>query len=176
MVKKYIKDRMMEYFLANPSARLRVRGIERELKLPLPSVIRYCKELKKQGILAIEKIGDVNFYTADRTSEMYILEKKLYNLRNIYLSGIIEYLKQELSNPAIVLFGSYARGEDTEDSDIDLYIETPSQKKVNIEKFENKLKRSLQLFQHKSLGRISNQHLANNIANGITLNNNIEVF
>lgn len=176
MKRKDIKKIIREYFFVNPNAKLRVREIERTLKIPLPSVIRYCKELEKEGILTAAKIGNVNFYTADKSSEKYLLEKKLFNIKEIYDSGIIEYIKQELSNPAVVLFGSYAKGEDTEDSDIDLYIETPSKKKLNFEKFEKFLKKKMQIFQHKNLNEISNHHLANNIINGITLNNYIEVF
>ena len=82
----------------------------------------------------------------------------------------------ELSNPPIVLFGSFAKGEDIEDSDIDLYIETLSKKNIDLEKFEKLLKRKIQIFRHKNLNEISNPHLANNIINGIILNNYIEVF
>ena len=176
MKRKDIKQTIKEYFFINPTAKLRVRGIERALKLPLPSVIRYCKELEKEGILAIVKTGNVIFYTANRASEKYLLEKKLCNIKKVYSSGLIEYLRQELSNPAVVLFGSFAKGEDTEESDIDLYIETPSKKKASLKKFENILKKGIQVFQHKNLNEISNPHLANNIINGITLNNYIEVF
>jgi|SRR3989338_86409 len=175
MKRKDIKKTIGEYFFIKPNAKLRVREIERNLKLPLPSVIRYCRELEKEGILATVKTGNVTFYTASR-SEEYLLEKKLYNVKQLYESGLVEYLKIELNNPAIVLFGSFSKGEDTEESDIDLYIETPSKKRVNIEKFENILKRSIQVFQNKNLNAISNPHLANNIINGITLNSYIEVF
>ena len=175
MKRKYIKQTIKEYFFINPTAKLRVREIERTLKLPLPSVIRYCKELEQENILTINKAGNVNFYTASR-SETYFLEKKLFNIKQVYESGLINYLKIELSNPAIVLFGSFAKGEDLEESDIDLYIETPSKKQLNLEKFKKILKREVQIFQHKSLKEITNHHLANNIINGITLNNYIEVF
>ena len=176
MKRKDIKKAISEYFFVNPTAKLRVREIERTLKLPLPSVIRYCKELEKESILTIIRIGNISFYTANRASEKYLLEKKLCNIKSIYESGLIEYLKQELSNPAIVLFGSFARGEDTEESDIDLYIETPSKKKVTLDKFKKILKRSIQIFQHKNINELSNPNLANNIVNGITLNNYVEVF
>jgi len=171
-----IKQTIKEYFFDNSKARLRVREIERVLKLPLPSVIRYCKELEKEGILTIVKIGSVLFYSANTGDEKYILEKKLYNLRNIYESGIIESIKRELNNPAIVLFGSFSRGEDTEESDIDLYIETPSNKAINLDKFKKVLRKDIQIFRHKSLKEIPNHHLANNIINGIVLNNYLEVF
>ncbi|MBI4453616.1 nucleotidyltransferase domain-containing protein [Candidatus Woesearchaeota archaeon] len=176
MKRKDTKQTIKEYFFTNPTAKLRVREIERTLKLPLPSVIRYCKELEKEDILTIVKTGSVNFYTANRASQKYILGKKLYNIKQLCESGLIEHLKIELSNPAIVLFGSYAKGDDTEESDIDLYIETPSKKQINLEKFRKLLRRDIQVFQHKNLKEISNPNLANNIINGITLNNYIEVF
>ena len=176
MIRKNIKERIKEYFFLNPSAKLIVRGIERTLKLPLPSVIRYCKELKEEGILTTIKTGNIVFYTANRTNQEFLLEKKLFNLKQIYESGLIGYLKQELSNPAVVLFGSYAKGEDMEESDIDLYIETPSKKDINIEKFEKTLKRKIQVFRHRAITEVKNKHLANNIINGIILNNYIEVF
>lgn len=175
MKQKNIKQIVMVYFFDNPSSKLRVREIERALKLPLPSVIRYCRELEEEDILAISRIGNVNFYTASR-SEAYLLEKKLYNIKQIYKSGLIEFLKINLSNPPIILFGSYAKGEDIENSDIDIYIETPSRKKLDLVKFEKLLNREIQIFQHASIREITNKNLANNIINGIMLNNQIEVF
>ncbi|MCD6367610.1 MAG: nucleotidyltransferase domain-containing protein, partial [Candidatus Aenigmarchaeota archaeon] len=141
-----------------------------------PSVIRYCKELKGEGILKIVKIGGVVFYSADRTSEKFLLEKKLFNIKRLYESGFVDYLKKELSDPNIVVFGSYSRGEDIETSDIDVYVETPSKKEVDVERFEKILKRKIQIFRHKGIKEIKNPHLANNIINGVTLNGFIEVF
>ncbi len=176
MKRKDIKQTIKEYFFINPSAKLRVREVERMLKLPLPSVIRYCRELEKEDILTIIKTGSVNCYSPNKTSEKYLLEKKLYNIKSIYESGLIEHLKRELSNPPIILFGSFVKGEDTEESDIDLYVETPSNKELNLEKFEKLLKRKIQTFRQKNLNHISNPHLANNIMNGVLLNGFVEVF
>ncbi len=176
MKRKNIKQAVRDYYLLNPCAKLRVREIERAIKRPLPSVIRYCKELAKEGILTIEKTGNTVFYTADRTNENYLLEKKIYNLRSVHESGIIDYLKQELSNPPVVLFGSFSKGEDIETSDVDLYIETPSKKELHLERFEKFLRRKIQAFRQKSINELSNPHLANNIINGITLNSYMEVF
>src|SRR3989344_5491015 len=136
MKTKNIKKIISEFFLINPTAKLRVREIERTLELPLPSVIRYCKELEKEKILSIIKTGNVSFYTANKISEKYLLEKKLFNIKSMYESGLIEYIRKELNNPAIILFGSFAKGEDTEESDIYLYLETPSKKELNLEEFE----------------------------------------
>src|SRR3989344_2445160 len=104
---KNIKSRIKEYFLLNPTTRLRVRQIERELKAPLPSVIRYTKELEHEGILQRIVIAQVVFYAANRTSSHFLQEKKLFNLRSLYNSGLIPFLIEGYSNPSIILFGSY---------------------------------------------------------------------
>lgn len=176
MIKKSIKDALKEYFFLNPTVKLRVREIERTLKLPLPSVIKYCKDLEKEGLMKRIKTGSVVFYAADRTNDVYLLEKKLFNIRQIHASGLLGYLKETLSNPVIVLFGSYAKGEDTETSDIDLYVGTPSGKSINLEKFDKLLQRNIQVFKYADIKKIPNKHLANNIVNGITLSKYLEVF
>ena len=176
MIQKIIKRSIEEYFFVNPSARLRVREIERTLHLPLPSVIRYCKELLQEGILKTVRIGKVMFYTSDRTNEAFLLEKRLFNIRTVHQSGLLEYLKESLNNPAVVLFGSYGDGEDTEDSDIDLYLETPSKKSLDTAKFEKLLHRKIQLFRYENIRKIRNPHLTNNIVNGTPLHKHIEVF
>ncbi len=175
MIIKDIKNKIKEYFFVNPSAKLRVRHIEKVLKLPLPSIIRYCRELEQEGILRTIKTGGVVFYTAERSNENFLLEKKLFNIKQLYHSGLVEYLRTELHNPPTAVFGSYAKGEDTENSDIDLYIET-TKKEFDITKFEKTLKRRVQLFTHKNINEVKNPHLANNIINGIVLNGFIEVF
>lgn len=171
-----IKEKIKEYFFMNPTAKLRVRQIERELRLPLPSVIRYCKELEKEEILKKESVSGILTYSADRSSKKYLLGKKLFNMKSAFESGLVDYLIKEHSNPVIVLFGSYSKGEDLESSDIDLYIETPSKKEIKLEKFEKILKRRIQVFNHSNIKQISNFHLANNILNGIVLNGFIEAF
>ncbi len=171
-IKRIIKD----HFFINPLSKLRVREIEKTLKLPLPSVIRYCKELQTEGILTTIKIGTVVFYTGNKADNNFILEKKLYNIKSVYDSGLIDFLKVELSNPVVILFGSYSKGEDIERSDIDLYLETPSKKEVSVEKFEKTLKRKIQFFRCKNISEIKNNELADNIINGIVLNGFIEVF
>ncbi len=175
MIRKSIIERIKEYFMLNPTAKLRVRQIEREAKAALPSAIKSAQELEKQGMLKSTIISGVKFYSADRTSKHFMIEKKLFNIKQLYASGLIDHIAQEYGNPTISAFGSYARGEDVEDSDIDLYIETPK-KDINLEKFESKLKRKIQVFSYKKISNVENKELANNILNGITLNGFVEVF
>ncbi len=171
-----IKQQIQEYFYMNPTVKLRVRQIERIVKVPLPSVIRYTKELEQEGILQRLVVGEVAFYAANRVSAQFLREKKLFNLRQLFYSGLIDFLRKELSNPVIIVFGSYARGEDIEESDIDLYVETVVKKKMNVTKYETILGRKIQLFIYKHIKDVENKELANNIINGMVLQGFVEVF
>ena len=176
MTRKNIKNKIKEYFFLNPTLKLRVRQIERVVKVPLPSVIRYTRELDEEQILNSSEIANITTYSADRTSKQFLLEKKLFNIQQLFSSELIKFLVEELSNQTVVVFGSYSRGEDIEKSDIDLYIETPSKKKINLEKFEKILQRKIQVFVYNNIQDIENKELINNIVNGITLNGFVEVF
>jgi len=72
MIRKSIKEEIKQYFLTNPTARKRVRQIESEVKVPLPSAIRYTKELEKGGILKRSNIANVVTYSADRVSKRFL--------------------------------------------------------------------------------------------------------
>lgn len=176
MIRKDIKMKMKNHFFLNPTVKLRVRQIEREIKIPLPSVIRYTKELEEEGILKSDIIANIKLYSADRTSKHFLLEKKLFNIKYLVSSGLVDYIINKLSNPGIIVYGSFSKGEDTEESDIDLYLESPSKKEINFKMFEKKIQRKVQVFIYKNIHDIENKNLANNIINGITLNGFIEVF
>lgn len=171
---KSIKEQIKEYFFLYPTKRLRVREIERETKTPLPSVIRYTKELEEEKILKSEQISNIKVFSASRTEE-YLFQKRLFNLTQIRYSGLLEFLRINTHNSPIIVFGSYSKGEDTEESDIDLYIESPEKKQFELDKFEKILNRNIQIFSHTNLKKAKNKELANNIINGVTLNGFIEV-
>ena len=176
MKTKNIKQNLKEYFFNNPTTKMRVRQIERTLKAPLPSIIRYTKELESENTLKSSEIAGIRVYSADRASKNFIIEKKLFNIYNLFNSGLIEYLIKEYNNSLIIVFGSYSKGEDIETSDIDIYIETLKKQVFNLEKFEKILQRKIQIFNYSNLDKIQNKELANNIINGLILNGFLEVF
>lgn len=173
---KSIKDQLKEYFFINPTRKLRVREIEREVRIHLPSAIKYSKELERGKIIKNEVISNIKLYSADRSYKTFLLEKREYNIKALYHSGLIEYLIERYNNPVIILFGSYGKGEDIESSDIDLYLEISNKNKIDLKQFEKKLNKNIQVFIYRNIKEVENKELANNILNGITINNFVEVF
>jgi predicted nucleotidyltransferase len=174
MILDNIKFRILEYFFINPTKKLRIRQIARDTNSPLPSTIRYVKDLVKEEILRKEDIAKIVLYSANRSNKNYLLQKKLYNIESLYHSKIIDYLK-EYNAQIIILFGSYSKGEDIEESDIDIYIECKNLPE-DLTGFEKKLHRRIQLFKYKNILSIENKQLANNIINGLILEGYAEVF
>jgi len=165
-------------FFEEPTKSHYLIEISRKLKLAHTSVKKHLGNLKSRGIIIenIEKKGKRKFpiYKANLENKEYKKYKKLYNIYALEDSGIINYLNDKLMPRSIILFGSYSRGEDIENSDIDLYLECKKQD-VNLIKFEKILKRKIQL-QFKENFNDYPKELKNNIANGIILKGYLEVF
>lgn len=96
----------------------------------------------------------------------------MHNLDQII--NLIEFLKKEFMPNCIILFGSFARGEDIEDSDIDLFLEC-KKKNINLSKFEKQLNRKIQLHFNDNFKQYAKE-LKNNIINGIILDGYIEGY
>ena len=98
----------------------------------------------------------------------------------LFQSGIIEFLTNHYQNPkAIVVFGSFRRGEDQTGSDIDIAIEASGKGELittrlkDLLPFEESIQRTIQL--HIFTRTTINPHVFNNIANGIVLKGFLEV-
>ena len=92
----------------------------------------------------------------------------------LYGSGVIDYINKKLSYPVIILFGSFSKGEDVEQSDIDLFIGSP-EKSIDLSGFEKKVGKKFQVFLEDDLLKIKNRHLINGILNGLVLEGFLEL-
>jgi predicted nucleotidyltransferase len=81
---------------------------------------------------------------------------------------------QTCALPILVLFGSCARGEDIETSDLDLLV-VAKEKEVDLKKFESALKRKISLHFEENVSQIPKE-LLNNIINGIVVFGYLTVF
>ena len=131
-------------------------------------------------LIKIERLTKIWRVKANQENWMFKRAKIVYNLNFIYQSGLVEFLNQSYNNPkAIILFGSFRKGEDTSSSDIDIAIESDVAKDYKVlglmalSDFEKVIGRSIQIheFNRKSI----DDGLFNNIANGIVLMGFLEV-
>ena len=103
-----------------------------------------------------------------------MLYKKISIIYDLESSGLVDELWEELSPEAIILYGSYARGESIENSDVDIFI-IGKEKKVSLEKFEKRLNKKVHLMFESDIKNISKE-LKNNLVNGIILRGYLRIF
>jgi predicted nucleotidyltransferase len=165
-------------FFSEPTKEHYLKEISEKTGIAHTSVKNYLSKLKKESLIneIIIKRGQRKFptYTSRVNSEEYIKNKKSTNLIKLQESGLIEYLNDKLMPKCIVLFGSYQKGEDLEESDIDVFIECKKED-IDLSKFAKKLKRNIQLH-FKDNFKDYPIELKNNIINGTTLAGYLEAF
>lgn len=162
---------ILEFFTEKPDE-IHIRGLSEEVGMPYPSVRKALKDLEEKGFVESDKKSKMTFYSP--ADEKFRKAKKMINLENLQSSGLIERLEKELRPEAVVLFGSYLEGRDSEDSDIDLAVIGGREKNLDIEEFEEKLGRQIQLTEIEDL-KEENSEFRNTLANGLVLQGYLEV-
>ena len=167
-------------FFDEPNREFHVRQVAK-LTGKSPSTVSKHLQLKvKEGLLLSRKEKGFCLYKANSENPIFKEEKRHFNILKIMRSGILEYLEKELNYPAIILFGSYAKAENSVNSDIDFFVLSETKKKLELDAFEKQLGAPIQLFMHsrKQFEQMkkNNKELVNNILNGVKLSGFLEVF
>ena len=154
--------------------KLSQREIAKILNVSPTAVSNSTKKLKDSNLIKIEKTKTINFISFNRDEQKAIELKRAENLKNIYLSGLSDYLEKELAGATVILFGSYSNGEDTNTSDIDIAVIERKDKTIDLEKYEKILNRRININFYDSWKKI-HENLKNNILNGILLHGGVEL-
>jgi len=156
-----------DLFFEQPEKIFKARELARLAKISHPTALKALDALVKADL--VEK---VEFGYKAKTSEPFKRAKKLRTIQRLYGLGLVDFLKDKCTPNAMILFGSASRGEDTENSDIDLFLEAPEHE-VSLKSFEGKLKRKINL----TFGKMDrlNKTFLNNLANGFVLDGGIKL-
>ena len=111
-----------------------LRQIAKELNINHMTVKRVLEYLVKENVLDVRKEGKNNVYSIKKTLEAknFVFMAEIYKLNRFIKKhpelkqGLRDFKK--ISAELVVIFGSYANGTETNKSDIDIYIETQSNK------------------------------------------------
>ena len=92
----------------------------------------------------------------------------------VFLEKLIRNIAEKTRPNCIILFGSGAKGEDTEKSDIDLFVQAKRQK-IKTDKAKNNLNRKINLLFEPKIKNL-NKEFINNLSNGIVVYGFLEVI
>ena len=95
-------------------------------------------------------------------------------LEDLETSGLLREIHDGTVPDCIILYGSAARGEDTEQSDIDLFVQAKAVTVV-LKRYEAALHRQINLFFEEDFARLTKE-LKNNILNGVKVQGYVKVF
>ncbi len=174
MITKDNNLKVMELFFKYPNGSFHIREIARLTGLSPAGVIKIIKKLKKEKLLTSQKTETTEEIKPDLEGN-FLIKKRLYNIYSLYDSELMEFLKKYYEYPkAIILFGSYCNGIDNEKGDIDIGLFTTEKPMPDVNEFEKKLARKLNIHVLK-VDDISKE-FKNSLANGITLEGFIELI
>ena len=179
----YLK--VLHWYFSFPTEELSLTDLAKILSISKTTANRIVTLLEKEGFLVKKVLGRVWRISCNQ-QHIYNFSRKIpYNLNMIYESSLIQavhdFIQTEFKqNPrAIILFGSYRKGDDTDKSDMDIAVEILGNQSLLIQEFRNfsklgyreNVKINLHIFTRNNI----DLNLFANIANGIILEGFLEV-
>lgn len=156
MSQKGYKYEILDFLLKK---RMHIRALAKAIKTNQTTIARKVKELEKNNVVDYNLEGKNKVYFIKKTIEaqehVKIMEhyKLLKTLRKeSSLKIIVKEIKDNKKIKLAILFGSYAKGLSTKNSDIDIYIETKNRNlKKELEKIDSRLSIKIGSYDKKSL-------------------------
>jgi len=168
-------EKVLKLFFDGPGRQLHVREVARRAGLSPPGAMKILKRLRDDGLVNEESNNVVVNYRGNYDSTRFVALKRSLNLYSLYASGLVDDIVAFYRMPeCIVLFGSYAKGEDTGDSDIDIAIVTEKQDLHDLQYYEKKLNRKMSIH---LVDKVKNEDTSfiGSLANGIVLYGYLEM-
>jgi len=183
------KQKVLEILFRYPDKEFSLSDLAKEAGVAKANIGKILEEFSKAGFIDIIKLSKIWRIKANLENPNFKINKMFYNLQIIYHSNLVSFLVNYFNNPkSIILFGSFRKGEDAHNSDVDIAIEKDDIKNYethNLKEVVNKkLKKEIIKFEE-DIGRkiqihfFNKEHVDinvfNNIANGIVIFGFLEV-
>ena len=126
------KVRLLRLLLAHPSRALTGRELAQELRISPWHTGKLLKQLEGSGVLSRRPVGKAFLWSVNQAPALFGDPQRLSPAERRSPEELAAFLKARLAKPPIrrlSLFGSVARGQETEQSDIDLLVVCEDRKK-----------------------------------------------
>ena len=169
------KVHILRLFFEGPNEHLHLREVARRAGLSATGAMKILGALEKEGLVEKERTKVTTVYRGNYDNEKFMALKKSLNLYSLYSCGLVSSLLDFYRIPeCVILFGSYAKGEDTRESDIDIAIITGLKDYPKLKIYENDLKRKISLHLIENL-KNEDKGFINTLINGIVLYGYLDV-
>lgn len=171
-----LQNEIFRFFCVNAGKSFNKREVALTLKVSPTAVANSLGLLQEEELISVkkEKKFNLSYVNLNRDSQKAINFKRVENLKILYEFNFPYFLFEKFPGSTIILFGSYAKGEDVLESDIDIAIIGTKEKMVDLKKFKDLFKRDINLNFYKSFKEI-HKDLRNNLFNGIVLSGGVDL-
>lgn len=171
------------WFFSFPNIETSLNDLSEDLGISKTTAKKVVEIMEKEEFLIKKIYGKAWRITCNLEHPYNYTKKVAFNLSMIfeaYQGGLKNHILNIVGNPkAISLFGSYRRGDDTEESDIDIAVEVEDNENLRIVElgkipnfgFRNNVAINLHIFSRNKV----DINLFSNIANGIIIEGFLEV-
>ncbi|MGV8171148.1 MAG: nucleotidyltransferase domain-containing protein [Candidatus Woesearchaeota archaeon] len=171
-----LQNEILRLLFINAGIQLNAHRIAKLLNVSQPAISKALPLLEKESLIIVKKdsISKRLSIELNRDDTRALWLKRVDNIKQIYDSGLVQFIRDQLPEVTVILFGSYSNGEDTIHSDIDLAIIGTRYKGLDLKKFEKILERDISINNYESFKKID-KHILNNVLNGIVLKGAVEI-
>jgi len=171
-----LQQEILRFLFVNAGTVFNARALAKGLEVSQPAISKALPALEQNSYIRVKKDKESKRLSIglNRDNPLITGLKRSENLKMLYESGLPEYLSDDFPGCTIILFGSYSRGEDTMESDIDMAVIGTKEKSMDLEKFEKMLNKKV-IVQFYPDFREINKHLRENLFNGILIKGGIEL-
>lgn len=172
--------RVMTWFFAYPAEDFTLNELHTSVGMAKTTAREAVNLLLKDGFLDIKTIGRLWRIRANPKHEYFYTKKIAYNLAMVYESRLLDQINKNHPNSlAVVLFGSYRKGDDIPESDLDIAVEILGGEPIKVMElgvisqfgYRQNVKVNLHVFSRNKI----DLNVFSNIANGIVLQGFLEV-
>lgn len=148
MFQKYALFNVLKIFFREPFRKFYLREAAKIAKVSTQTAKLQLDWLARNEFLKKETLGNLYLFKANYGSQSFRYFKIAFNIFELEKSGLIEYLRGKYEINSLVVFGSFAKGEDTPESDIDILLITNSKEKPDMIEYIKRLKKDISLLQY----------------------------
>ena len=171
-----LQQEILRVLYVKTGTSLNQRQISKILGVTQPAVIKALPELEEDNLIKIKQDKETKRWSIELNRDNHTAAqlKRADNLRQMYETGLADFLEKEFAGAAIILFGSYSKGEDIINSDIDVAVVGRKDKKIDLTAYEKNLERKININFYESFKNI-HKNLKENLCNGIILAGSVEL-
>ena len=140
------EEDILELFFNEPTKHWHFSAIHKKVPIAENKISKWLKKFQKEKLIKrIKEKKKQPYYIGNHEAPEYRNTKKLFALKKLHESGLLNHLASLEKAETVIIFGSFSRSDWYTESDIDLFIYGNAED-LELYKYETKLHREIQVF------------------------------